>query len=131
MKIRYFLPPITWAAIILFLSLTPSNQMPEFNLWAFLSFDKAAHMFFYALFSLQLIISFKKQNLVCSLKYSAVLIAFLLSFSYGVLTEFLQYAMFAGRTADYLDILANTTGAFFGSVSFYLIYNQPLRQYKH
>lgn len=131
MIFRHFLPSISWAAIILFLSLTPSNQMPELNIWAFLSFDKFAHMFFYALFSLQLIIAFKKQNSICLLKYSAVLIAFLLSFSYGALTEFLQYFMFEGRTADYWDILANTTGAFFGSVSFYVIYNQSLRQYKH
>jgi VanZ family protein len=131
MKIRYFLPPIVWAAIILFLSLTPSNQMPEINIWALLSFDKAAHLFFYALLALQLIIAFKKQNSVYTLKYSAVSSAFLLSTCYGVLTEVLQYYMFAGRSADYLDIIANTIGVISGCVSFYVIYNQPVKQYKY
>lgn len=131
MKIRYFLPPIIWAAIILFLSLAPSNQMPEINIWALLSFDKAAHMFFYALLALQLIIAFKKQNSVYTLKYSAAFSAFLLCFSYGVLTEMLQYYMFDGRSADYLDVIANTLGTIIGCVSFFIIYNQPIKQYKY
>ncbi len=131
MKIRYLLPPLIWAAIILFLSLTPSNQMPEVNIWAFKSFDKAAHLFFYALLALQFIIAFKKQNSIYTLKYSAVLSAFMLSFIYGVITEVLQYYMFAGRSADYLDIIANTLGVCFGCISFYLIYNQPIKQYKY
>lgn len=102
--------------------------MPEINIWALLSFDKAAHAFFYALLALQLIIAFKKQNTVYTLKYSAVLSAFLLSFSYGVLTETLQYYMFSGRSADYLDIIANTIGSIIGTGTFYILYKQPIRQ---
>lgn len=131
MKIRYFLPSITWAAIILFLSLAPSNQMPELNIWQLLSFDKAAHLFFYALFTLQLIVAFKKQNFSCTLKYQSVLSALFISLLYGVIVEMLQYFMFAGRSADYLDIIANTLGAFVGCALFSLIYNQPIKQYRN
>jgi VanZ family protein len=128
MKIRYFLPSFIWAAIIIFLSLTPSNEMPEMNIWAFLSFDKLAHGFFYALLALQLIIAFKKQNYNYALKYRAVLSAFIISLICGFLTEIMQYFMFAGRTADYLDIIANIIGVSFGCVSFYFIYNQPINK---
>jgi VanZ family protein len=130
MKIRYFLPPFIWGVIIIFLSLTPSNEMPEMNIWAFLSFDKVAHLFFYALLALQLIIAFKKQNSNYTLKYRAVLCAFIISLICGFSTEIMQYYMFAGRSADYLDMIANFIGVSMGCVSFYFIYNQPIKQYK-
>lgn len=130
MKIRYFLPSITWAAIILFLSLTPSNQMPEINIWELFSFDKAAHLFFYALFTLQLIVAFKKQNFSYILKYQSVLSALFISLIYGVMVEMLQYYTLAGRRADYLDIIANILGTFIGCALFSIIYNQPIKQYQ-
>lgn len=105
--------------------------MPEINIWALLSFDKLAHMFFYALLALQLIIAFKKQNTFYTLKYYAVSCSFIIGFGYGVLTELLQYYMFAGRTADFFDVIANTLGLTFGCISFYIIYNQPIKQYKY
>lgn len=123
------MPPVIWAIIILFLSLTPSHEMPETNIWEFLSFDKLAHLFFYALFALQLIIAFKKQNFNSILKHNAILLGFILNLFYGIILETLQYYMYAGRTADLIDIIANLIGAFLGVSLFFIIYNQPLKQY--
>lgn len=123
------MPPVIWAIIILFLSLTPSHEMPDTNIWDFLSFDKLAHMFFYALLALQLIIAFKKQYSNSALKHNAIAIGFIISMLYGIIIETLQYYMYAGRTADLIDIIANFIGAFIGVSSFFVIYNQPLKQY--
>lgn len=123
------MPPVFWAIIILFLSLTPSHEMPETNIWEFLSFDKLAHLFFYTLLSLQLIIAFKKQNSNSILKHNAILIGFILSLFYGIILETLQYYIYVGRTADLIDIIANLIGAFLGVSLFFIIYNQPLKQY--
>jgi VanZ family protein len=128
MRIRYLLPPIIWAAIILFLCLMPSREMPELNIWAFISFDKLAHIFFYTLLSVQLIVAFKKQSASCALRYNAISYAVLISIVYGIITEMLQYYMFAGRSADVVDVIANSLGSVLGAGTFYVLYKQPIRQ---
>ncbi|WP_460502028.1 VanZ family protein, partial [Hymenobacter agri] len=35
--------PLLWAAVVLVLTLTPSDEMPRTPVWELLSFDTAAH----------------------------------------------------------------------------------------
>lgn len=113
-----------WALLILALTALPGEDFPDLSFWSLLTFDKAAHMFVFAVLVLQFIIGFIKQYRFRQLRYSAVRMAFVIGISYGALTELLQEFIFTGREADYMDFVANLIGAVLGVIAFRLIYGK-------
>ena len=98
------------------------------SLWALLRFDSFAHAFVFAVFSLLWAIAFCKQQEISILKRHAIWAALLFSIIYGVLIEFMQYAIFFRRSADWLDMVADAFGGLLGVIAFYIIYRPVLNQ---
>lgn len=126
MILRYNILAILWALLILLLSLVPGKNLPEINLFDFLSFDKLAHVFMYAMLVFLLTTGCKRQYAKSWLRYHAKLTAFWISFSYGLLLEITQLLLTTDRYFDWLDVIANTLGAAVGIVFFLLIYGKQL-----
>jgi VanZ family protein len=121
MFFRYNLFGIVWAVIILFLTLTPGEEMPLTAVWDFLNFDKAAHFVVFAVLSFMLIVGFTKQYTYLNIRFNATKIALAACFIYGLLIE-LGQSLIPGRGVEYGDILANSIGALIGYGVFYVIY---------
>ncbi len=121
MFFRYNLFAILWILLILLLGLSPGEAMPDTDVWDFLSFDKVAHFFIFAVLSFLLIIGFTKQYSFKFVKYNAQILAIGFSIFYSLLIE-LGQALIPGRSMEYADLLANCIGALSGWVIFYLIY---------
>ena len=118
---RYNLFGLLWLALILLLGLTPGKSMPEADIWVILSFDKAAHFFVFAVFTLLLIIGFLKQYQYLYLRFHAQKLAVAISIIMGVLIELIQ-AFIPERSLEYMDLVANSLGALIGFGCFYLVY---------
>ncbi|WP_375580969.1 VanZ family protein [Marivirga tractuosa] len=121
MFLRYNLFGIIWFLLILLLGLTPGESMPITNVWEFLSFDKIAHFFVFAVLSFLLILGFSKQYTFMFFRYYAVPLAIGISLLYGLIIEIGQ-TFIPERGLEPLDILANTIGVFAGWFVFYVIY---------
>jgi VanZ family protein len=81
-------------------SLLPSSDLPDLRLW-----DKFEHAFSYAL------LSFWYGSIVGR---RALPLTFVAMLAFGGAMELLQGGMHLGRTADMMDMAANTTGILIG-----------------
>ncbi len=99
--LKYLLPALFWALIILFLSAHPQIGISKPS-WL-LQPDKFAHAGAYALLSFLLQYGFKQ-----------VYVPVILGTIYGITIEFLQQAFFYGRQLDVFDMLANLIGCLIG-----------------
>ncbi len=77
------------------------------------------------MFALILIVGFLKQQQYKGLRNKAVYAAIGVGILYGIIIELLQGTVFATRSMEHLDIVANSCGAVFGLVCFYFIYGKP------
>jgi VanZ family protein len=121
MFLRYNLFGIIWFLLILLLGLTPGESMPITNVWDFLSFDKIAHFFVFAVLCFLLILGFSKQYTFLYFRYKAIPLAIGISIVYGLAIEIGQ-TFIPERGLELSDILANSLGVFAGWFVFYLIY---------
>ena len=87
----------------------PSVDMPRTSFFSKIPhFDKIVHFGLYFVYTLLLISGFLLQYPKEWAK--AYLISGLLAFSCGILIEYLQFLMYLGRSADFYDAIANTSG---------------------
>jgi glycopeptide antibiotics resistance protein len=121
MILRYNIFTIAWALLILALTLTPGNSMPDLSIWDLISFDRFAHLFVFGVLVLLMSIGLTKQYTSLFLRFNAAKLAFLLSFGFSLIVELLQY-LIPGRLVEINDLIANTSGCLMGSLVFYLIY---------
>ena len=115
---------IIWALVIFLLYAIPGGDLPSVDLWDMLNFDKVAHFMVFALLVVFLSVGFKKQHTVRILYENTRKWAFLLGILYGGVLELLQGMLFADRTSDILDFIANATGVVVGLVIFRLVYGK-------
>lgn len=99
---------IFWTLTIAFFCLISSNDLPKMQL----NIDKIGHFGFHfgftILWFLYFYISSNQQN-----RNQNLIITILLSIGYSVLIEICQSAFTKTRTADPLDVIANTVGMLF------------------
>lgn len=107
----YYIPALTWAIIIYFLSTTSAANLPKFDL---LSADKIGHLCFYTGLTFWLLWAGRK---IGQKKNVYILLALLLAASYGTALEYRQ-AYLPDRAFDYADMLANFAGCALGYFSF-------------
>jgi len=115
MIIKYVYP-IIWLGLVIFASLTPSDKLPDFQL--FKHADKVIHFVIYCGLSLLFVPSFLKAR---NYKIS-YLITVIVSILIGFLMEYLQSTMSNGRSAEISDIIANCFGALAGVVFYELLF---------
>jgi VanZ family protein len=121
MFLRFNLFTILWALIILFLILTPGQQMPNVKDDYLLSIDKIAHTIVFMVLSFLMIVGFKKQYRFIKIKNNAVVSAFIISGSYSLILELMQL-LSSERMVQLTDMVANLTGCFLGYIAFIAIY---------
>lgn len=113
---------IIWAVIIFVLSTMSMKDTGAEKLFYFEHMDKVVHFTFYSVLSLFIIFDHLKTKKITINFY---LITFTFCIVYGGVIELLQGSVFADRSTDILDFLANSTGALIGCLMYY-----PLRNFK-
>jgi VanZ family protein len=106
--------PLAWAALVLVLTLTPSEDMPVVPPWELLSFDTAAHAFVFVVLAALVVFSARRQPwwpLLRRHAYSAVLLGCV---GFGLLIEVLQMSMDLGRHGEWSDATSDALGAALG-----------------
>ena len=101
--------PLAWAVLVLVLTLTPADDMPELPPWELISFDTAAHAFVFVLLAALTVFSVRRQA-GQRLRRWAYLIVALGCIGFGLLIEALQTAMHLGRHGEWSDALSDTLG---------------------
>jgi VanZ family protein len=109
------LVPIIWTALIVFLSVLPSEDIKDIDLPYF---DKVGHFFLYASWSFLIIFSLTKDYYSKRRKLKIYLGTFIAAIVIGILLEFVQKYFTEDRNFDFLDIVSNLLGALFGIIIF-------------
>jgi len=106
--LKSYLPAIGWSILILLLSTRATINLPQswFDLY---SPDKFGHAFVYGVLCWLLLKAFHREALG-----KPVLWALLISISYGILMEVVQYSFFPNRFFEVYDIIANISGSLLG-----------------
>jgi VanZ family protein len=97
---------LAWAMIILVLCATPGQYIPSANWMELLSLDKFVHaLIFFILSALLIVVAITyHQNSRLMLLYVVF------SMMYGMLMELMQAWYFSNRSADWMDVIANSLG---------------------
>jgi VanZ family protein len=103
------------AVIIVLLSLLPSSSLPDSSLFSIPFLDKIVHMGMYGLLTLVILLEIR-----CADCFPKHLFVGALVFFMGLLIEILQSTVIPTRTAEWLDLLANSLGLL-GAYVFYRI----------
>jgi uncharacterized membrane protein (UPF0136 family) len=103
--------PIAWTLIMLWLTLTPSKNLPETPEWKFLSFDTAAHAGVFAVLAALSWFSLSRQRRWPALARRASWVVLVGCVIFGTLIEVAQYAMHLGRNAEWTDLIGDSVGA--------------------
>jgi VanZ family protein len=104
------------------LSFFPGNRFPKVEITRI---DLAVHFFFYSVLTFLLVASHTNESKQTWWGKNPVFSAFLLSISYGILIEILQGTVFVNRSADPIDVVANTIGAILGWFVYTRIHKNP------
>ena len=105
--ILFFTPAIVWGISILFFSLMPGKELPNFLLSAE---DALLHFGIYLGQSVLLLFAFNHYTLQ-SIKNGKVFFILAITFLLGAFIEFVQENFVAGRHFEWSDIFFNTLGA--------------------
>jgi VanZ family protein len=106
---KFLIIAIFWTAVITWLSLVSFEKVPSVSI-SIPGKDKVVHFFFYFFFvflwTKALDLRERKQQLI----------VLVIAIIYGIIIEVFQDVFTLTRTADYLDVVANSIGAISGLV---------------
>lgn len=107
LKQIYFYAALLWSALIIFVCLINSSDIPQV---AIPYLDKVMHAGMHFVFTLLWFFYFK--NKIGSLKnFKLLLISLVLSLLFGITIELMQKFFTVTRNADIFDVIANLSGA--------------------
>lgn len=104
---------VLYICCIAALSLLPPQDLPKIPL--FPGADKIVHFLMYLVFSLLFCWALRTEK-----HYYRLFFIILATIGWGMLMEFIQLSMHAGRTFSWYDVFANGLGVFVG-ILFYVI----------
>ncbi|MGI4738863.1 MAG: VanZ family protein [Janthinobacterium lividum] len=107
----YGILTLLWLSVMLVLTLTPAQDMPDTPAWKLLSFDTAAHAGVFAVLAGLAWLWARQQPRLRGRAAGTVLLGCI---AFGALIEILQYNMHLGRHAEWSDLLSDTIGAALG-----------------
>jgi VanZ family protein len=102
------LAPVTWMAVITYLSTLPGRSMPQINI---VSIDKIGHFGVYGVFMALFVWAFYPQK---SDNHRFMISILLFVIGWGIFMEWVQATFFPDRFFEVADMLANTLGALCG-----------------
>ncbi|MGM0503832.1 MAG: VanZ family protein [Bacteroidota bacterium] len=108
--LNYWKPTLV-SFIILYGSITSGENFNTVSFFNFPYIDKVMHMILYFVLSLTFLASFIRSGK--RTKSDHMIITFVWVVSYGILMEVFQFYFTQTRSAEILDILANTSGCIF------------------
>lgn len=106
--------PLAWAALVLVMTLTPADEMPETPTWELLAFDTAAHAsVFFVLAGLSYFSAARQVVWPCLRQHTFrwLLIACV---AFGAAIEIIQMSMNLGRHGEWSDVLSDSIGSVIG-----------------
>jgi len=109
---------LVWALVILALSVTPGQELPEVNFW---EFDKFAHIGVYGLLSFLAAIAVIPQYEGSFWRLKASWVLWIVIAMYGLAIEGIQGAWIPQRYFDVFDLMANIIGSTLGLFAFIII----------
>ncbi|HNY07084.1 MAG TPA: VanZ family protein [Bacteroidales bacterium] len=131
-KFQNFIPAILWFGFILLLIGLPGNDFPRIgHFWLRLHPDKLVHIFLWSFLSMFLIAGFNYKGIKPALGNVYIGLSFAICMFYGGMTEILQAYVFAGRSGDIHDFLADCFGTLVGLFLFRLFYYKRFRPSAH
>ena len=111
---QYNWPAFAWALLILLLCGMPGDRIPAMTFLEWLKPDKIVHLVLFGVQCFLLLRGFNMQSNFSFLNKRSVLLAILISITYGALVEILQTYVFIHRSGDVRDAGANALGALIG-----------------
>nr|WP_234462371.1 VanZ family protein [Adhaeribacter terrigena] len=115
-----------WAAVILFLTLLPSESLPKTPEWKLLSFDTLAHVGVFGLLAFLLVRSLYFHYGRAQFLQFAIGISVVICFFFGVIIELLQTVMKRGRHGETGDVISDVIGTVLGACLFYILLRRKL-----
>ncbi len=113
MKLKLFLKPLIWLALICYGLLIPADELPSKTFLNIPYFDKMVHFGLFFVFCLLLFRPFKKLNLNPFL-YAPAVALFL-----GAILEFTQHMISVSRSSNLYDFIANASGIGISIIFYY------------
>lgn len=110
--------------MVLFLTLLPSDKLPETPEWELLSFDTLAHAGVFGLLSVLVARSFYAEYGKPQFLKFALVIAVVLSGLLGGIIELLQTVMKMGRHGETGDFISDLIGAVLGALFCYALFRR-------
>ncbi|MDQ3108941.1 MAG: VanZ family protein [Bacteroidota bacterium] len=112
---------IGWALVILILCGIPGRDIPHFSFLEILSFDKWVHAGIFLVLTLLAVRGFRLQHTFMLLNTFAVIFALVFCIIYGGLLEVMQGTLFAERSADVYDFIANSFGCILAALIYPIV----------
>ena len=112
---------VVWLGVILYLSFTPLTSWPKVTAFDKLYIDKIIHVCMYSMLSFLLLRGFFRQQSNHPPRYSLLISSVLFCAVMGATIEFLQPLLTMYRQFEWLDMIANSLGAFCGYFLFSLL----------
>ena len=113
---------VLWSALIMILSLAPSE---EFSNTAMDGLDKFVHFVLYGVLSLLTVLAVVSSRRLAVLHSAPFVYSFLYALVFGTVLEFGQYAVANDRSFELMDVVANAVGAGTGLLVFLYLYGNP------
>lgn len=119
-RIKRIVPALIWLLIILWVTLTPGEELPKTP--DVIGFDKLIHL------GIFLVLTFLwnrvgNENGTKTKKEIFITNYLVFGILFAILVEYLQQYI-PGRSYDYGDMIANITGGTIGTVCFYILYRK-------
>ena len=126
-----FYPCLISSIFIMVLMGLPGRYFPTVvNFWEWIGPDKIVHLILFGFLAFLTPWGFRKKILSekDSYKRKVLIQSFLLTISYGALTEILQKYIFVNRYGSIYDFLANAIGCLLGTIVFFLFIKKKLKK---
>ena len=120
--LRILAPSFVLAVLIVIMHLFPVSGVDPSSWLSKCHLDKIVHAFAFALLSLSMSVAFTKLHLF-PYKIPVLMLIILVSCTgFGTILEIIQGKLIVGRTADFLDIVADCAGSALAFVAFRGVY---------
>jgi VanZ family protein len=119
---KFFWIAVFWTILVTFLCLESASSLPTIG-FKIKNLDKIVHAIFHFVFTTLWFLYFVNKN---SKFKKSIWSAFCLSIFFGILLEVCQQIFTTSRKSDFLDILANSTGAFLATLLIFKLKNNPI-----
>ena len=127
MKILNYWKPLIIAIVSLYGSITSSDDFNKITFLNIKHIDKLIHFSLYFILSISLLASLHRDTIIKTLNQKVITLIIVIS--YGLLMEVFQYYFTDNRSAEILDVFANTFGCIVGLAIFPIVKKLNLLKY--